>query len=152
SPKNNFIICPHHSIQDNKNCHFCKNSHPELLKLEKVIASYNNNFIAPSTVPTTTNKSSTSTVPITEQSQLNINNKAVPKVQNIANSNVNSNVNKKSKLNSKVKGKKGKEVKKRIQTDMEEFYNNEQNRKNQEKLANNMSSKQQKQLPSKTTT
>ncbi|CAF1978099.1 unnamed protein product [Rotaria magnacalcarata] len=72
-PKNNFIICPHYNIQDNKNCHFCKNSHPELLKLEKVIASYDNNFIAPSTVPTT-NKSSMSTVPNNVQSQLNVNN------------------------------------------------------------------------------
>ncbi|CAF2052801.1 unnamed protein product [Rotaria magnacalcarata] len=146
SPKNNLIICPHYSIQDNKNCHFCKNSHPELLKLEKVIASYNNNFIAPSTVPTT-NKSSTSTVPNTDQSQLNINNNSVPKVQNIVNSNIKSNLNKKSKLNSKRKDKKGKEVKERKQTDFEKHSNNNQNRKNHEKSAKNISSKQQKELP-----
>ncbi|CAF2067033.1 unnamed protein product, partial [Rotaria magnacalcarata] len=113
--------------------------HPELLKLEKVIASYNNNFIAPSTVPTTTNKSSTSTVHNHVPSQLNINNNSVPKDQNIANINVNSKVNRKSKLNSKVKGKKGKEVKKRIQTDMEEFSNNNQNIKNQLKWSNDNS-------------
>ncbi|CAF2156514.1 unnamed protein product [Rotaria magnacalcarata] len=146
SPKNNFIICPHYNIQDNKNCHFCKNSHPELLKLEKVIASYNNNFIAPSTVPTT-NKSSTSTVPNNVQSQLNIDNNSGSKVQSIVNNNVKSNLNKKSKLDSKLKGKKGKEVKKRKQTDLEEYLNNDQNRKNQAKLANNISSKPKKQLP-----
>ncbi|CAF2013576.1 unnamed protein product, partial [Rotaria magnacalcarata] len=160
SPKNNFIICPHYSIQDNKNCHFCKNSHPELLKLEKVIASYNNNFIAPSTVPTIT-KSSTSTVHNHVPSQLNINNNSVPKDQNIVNSNIQSNLNKKSKLNSKRKDKKGKEVKKRKQTDLENHSNNNQNRKNQLKWSNDNSNnpdykeqspKQQKQLPPKPNT
>ncbi|CAF2061588.1 unnamed protein product, partial [Rotaria magnacalcarata] len=47
--------------------------HPELLKLEKVIASYNNTFIAQNTVPIN-NKSSTSTVPNNVQAQLNVNN------------------------------------------------------------------------------
>ncbi|CAF4756076.1 unnamed protein product [Rotaria socialis] len=151
SPKNNFIICPHYKVQNNKNCHFCKNSHPELLKLEKVIASYNNNFIAPSTVPTI-NKSSTSTVPNNVQPQLNINNNSVPKEQIIINSNVKSKLNKKSKLNSKVKVKKGKEVKERKQTDLEKFSNNNQNSKNHAKLANNVSLKPKKPLPDKAPT
>ncbi|CAF4386971.1 unnamed protein product, partial [Rotaria magnacalcarata] len=134
--------------------------HPELLKLEKVIASYNNNFIAPRTVPTIT-KSSTSTVHNNVPSQLNINNKSVPKDQNITNINIQSNLNKKSKLNSKVKGKKGKEVKKCKQTDLENHTNNNQNRKNQLKWSNDNSNnpdykeqspKQQKPLPSKETT
>ncbi|CAF2226243.1 unnamed protein product, partial [Rotaria magnacalcarata] len=99
------------------------NSHPELLKLEKVIASYNHNFIAPSTVPTIT-KSSTSTVPNNDQFQLKINNNSFPKEQIIINSNVKSNLNKKSKLKSKVKVKKGKEIKKRKQTDLEGHANN----------------------------
>ncbi|CAF2149037.1 unnamed protein product, partial [Rotaria magnacalcarata] len=149
SPKNNFIICPHSSIQNNKNCHFCKNSHPELLKLEKVIASYNNNFIAPSTVPTVI-KSSTSTVP-TVQSQLNVNNNSVPKEQITINSNVKSNLNNKSKLHSKIKGKKGKEVKKRKQTDLEGHSNNYQNRKNHLKWAkDNDNNPKYKDLPPET--
>ncbi|CAF2150406.1 unnamed protein product, partial [Rotaria magnacalcarata] len=138
SPKNNFIICPHYNIQDNKNCHFCKNSHPELLKLEIVIASYSNKFIAPSTVPTIT-KSSTSTVHNNVPSQLNIHNNSVPKDQNIVNKSVQSNLNKKSKLNSKVKGKRGKEVKKCKQTHLEEHSNNNQNRKNHLKWSNDNS-------------
>ncbi|CAF4328677.1 unnamed protein product, partial [Rotaria magnacalcarata] len=79
--------------------------HPELLKLEKIIASYNNNFIAPSTVPTTT-KSSTSTVHNNVPSQLNINNKSLPKDQSIINNKANTNLNKKPKLMSKFNLKK----------------------------------------------
>ncbi|CAF3398824.1 unnamed protein product, partial [Rotaria socialis] len=159
SPKNNFIICPHYSIQDNKNCHFCKNSHPELLKLEKVIASYNNNFIAPSTVPTN-NKSSTSTVPNNVKPQLNINNSSLPKEQNTVNSHVNPNLNKKPKLMSKFKLKKVQRSKQTNVTQYQKYVENHQNVKNQLKWAfdqknkNNTdeSLKPQKPLPPKKTT
>ncbi|CAF2269821.1 unnamed protein product, partial [Rotaria magnacalcarata] len=46
NPKNNFIICPHSTVQNNHECYYCQNSHPELLKLEKSIASFNSSFVA----------------------------------------------------------------------------------------------------------
>ncbi|CAF2092039.1 unnamed protein product, partial [Rotaria magnacalcarata] len=46
NPKNNFVICPHSTVQSNRECYYCQNSHPELLKLEKSIASFNSSFVA----------------------------------------------------------------------------------------------------------
>ncbi|CAF3692408.1 unnamed protein product, partial [Rotaria socialis] len=50
NPKNNFIICPHSTVQNNHECYYCQNSHPELLKLEKSIASFNSSFVANNSV------------------------------------------------------------------------------------------------------
>ncbi|CAF4051391.1 unnamed protein product [Rotaria magnacalcarata] len=77
-PKNNFIICPHSKVQNNTQCTQCQNSHPDILRLEKIIASFNSQYISKESQVKTYNISSHN----------NIKSSVQPSVQNNNNTNV----------------------------------------------------------------
>ncbi|CAF3663936.1 unnamed protein product, partial [Rotaria socialis] len=123
NPKNNFIICPHSIVQNNHECYYCQNSHPELLKLEKSIASFNSSFVANNSVNNNTQQH-LNPLPTNNQFEvlknkvsLNVNNKG-------------SKVNKKSKVNSKNKAKNLKQPKEPRKTAYQVYQDNKQNRNN----------------------
>ncbi|CAF2068091.1 unnamed protein product [Rotaria magnacalcarata] len=124
-PKNNFIICPHYEDQFKKDCYYCKNTHPEVLRLEKVIASYDNKLCRVKEVKISKNIGKVNNIVKQEH---------IPVVKQSENTNKvkNKKVNNKNKNNKKgkVQRKTGKQSGVLKSHSYEQFCHNQQNIKN----------------------